>query len=257
MIDAMGSGQVNTETPTNPTTPTSPQPPAAAVRADVSDLKFVNGVEVTAENMAAQFQLAKKITASIKPGAWTPQITLPAGVPEGSVFTFIRAPYVMTKIITTEFGADMPLDSNSRTYTYLNGKWSADGITLDTQDQLTRIDGQPDGLSKFVNNIPTTWVRVRQGAWAKNINLPAKAAEGAAVRIFRDSSSGWATNVIVNGVTFALPISTDISFTYTGGSWKNPVLKMHYNTVIRRSAQALKDDLSGAQKINALFQIYQ
>ncbi len=285
MIDAMGSssatpsGEQTSGTPQKPATGTpqqpstgtpqqpatgTPQQPATGtpqtptvVKQESANLVFVNNTPVSASDMTAQFKLAKKINAYVKPGAWTPQITLPAGVAEGSVFTFVRAPYVLTKITTTEFGDDMPLDGDKRTYTYTNGKWTTNAITIDSQNQLTPIDGKKDGLSKFVSQLSSTVLRIKQGAWAQNVYLPTTALEGATVQIYRDSTSGWGTNVIVNGQTFALPIATDISFTFVGGSWKNPTLRMHYNTVVNRSPQNLKNDILNARKINATFQTFQ
>ncbi len=246
IIDAMAST----------VTPEIPNEEQPNNRDEVASLTFVNGVPVTAADLSAQFKLAKKITAVIKPGAWTPQITLPSGVEEGSVFTFTREPYVITKITSSEYGDDMPLDGGLRTYTYTNGRWTTNAFTIDSQDQLSRIDGKPDGLSQFTDQLASTTVRVKQGSWAQNIYLPAKALEGAKVHIFRDASSGWDTNVIVNGQSFALPISTDINFTFVGGSWKNPTLRMSHATAAARSPQALKNDVISTRKINALFQVY-
>jgi len=271
MIDAMSASQAdggtNSVPPSNndPVTPsnngqTTPSntdsvtPPAT--RQDVIYLR--SNATLRAIDATELFKTYKKVSASTQDGtAWTDTVKLPqTGIPEGSVFEFQRTALWPTNIVTAEFGTDTPLAGEIRTYSYLNGKWTTDAITINNQAQLNLIDNKADGLSAYTNNLTTTTVRVADQSWVANIYLPVTAKEGATVKLVRDSL--WATNLFVKGSPISIPRNSSISFQYIAGNWKANIVSMTYPNVINAlntSAQTFKNDLMNAQKTNAIIQI--
>lgn len=259
MIDAMSSGQseegTDPNTPSTPTTPTTPTD-TAATRQDVIYLRTSDALRTI--DLPTLFKSYKKISVSTQDRtSWIDSIKLPdTGIPEGSVVEFQRTALWPTNIVTSEFGTDTPMAGEIRTYSYLNGKWSTDAITINNQAQLNLIGNKLDALSTYTNNLTTTTVRVADQSWVANVYLPTTAKEGATVKLVRDSL--WATNLFVKGNPISIPRNSTISFQYIQGNWKANTVSMTYENVlnaINTSAQTFKNDLINAQKINAIIQI--
>lgn len=253
MLAAMSGADTSTNPPVEPTTPTTPTTPA--VRKEL--ISLTSNADLQGIDIPTLLQNYKTVSAVTRDGAWVRKIELPtSGVPEGSVFAFQRSATYSTDIVSAQYGIDSPLRGETRTYTFTNGAWQANGMTINTQSQLDAIGNSASGLNRYVQGPTTTTIRVADGSWTKNIYLPATASEGASVKLVRDST--WAVTLWVNGTSVQIPVGTSISYTYKTGRWVSNTLNMTYATVINAlnsSPEAFKKQLLDAQKSNAVIQI--
>lgn len=253
MIEAMSAAQ----TPAEPGTPTTPVTPPVAEPARQESITVAANQALRAINVGTLLQSYKQVNAVTRDGAWVGTISLPvSGVAEGSVFKLTRTATYSTDIVSKEYGIDTPLLGETRTYTFTNGAWTADAITLSKNAQLRALENQVDGLSKYLRTVKSVTMVVSDGNWTGNIHLPAAAREGSVVKLVRNSS--WATNLFVNGTAVVIARGTSVEYEFKSGAWAPRPVEMTYAAVLQalaNSPETFRQQLLEAQKINAVFQI--
>jgi hypothetical protein len=244
MIAAMGGPQV----------PVEPEKPVTPPREEQVDL--TKNADIRAINVGNLLQSYKRINVVTTDGNWVGSFELPKGVPEGSVLHFTRTAGYATDIISQEYGIDTPQYGETRTYTFTNGVWTSDAITLSKNSELRAIGDKQDGLNKYFRTPITLTLVLSDGNWTGNIYLPTTASEGSIVKLVRNS--GYATNLFVNGKANVIARGTSVMYHFKAGAWAPYTMDMTYASVLQalaNSPETFKKQLLEAQKINAVIQI--
>jgi len=253
MIDAMSSAQ----TPAEPGTPKPPVTPPVVDPVRQESITITDDQQLRAINVETLLKSYKQVIAVTKNGAWTGTVVLPvANVAEGSVFTLTRTGAWPTDIVSKEYGIDTPEYGETRTYTFTNGAWSTNAITLSKDAQLRALENRKDGLSQYFRTPMRVTLVLSDGNWTGNIHLPATASEGAVLKLVRNSA--WETNLFVNGAAQVIARGTSVEYRFKSGVWVPIIVEMSYDAVLEtmaNSPETFRKQLLEAQKINAVFQI--